>query len=121
MDYAIVFAVASRDCITVYSTQFRAPLAHLSSLHYANINDLRWSPEGDCLAACSSDGYITFVQFEQHLGEFCEEIYDDDLNLQAGVDNSNKSAAKSGRNKQVPGGNTAQNCKTTQTEVSVNM
>lgn len=69
-DYRFVFAVATTQSVYVYDTQHAYPLAKLSGQHLAPINDVSWSQDGRSLAACSSDGYVTFVRFaEGALGE----------------------------------------------------
>lgn len=49
--------------IFVYDTQHPHPLARISGCHLATINDATWSPDGNMLVVCSSDGYLSFVRF----------------------------------------------------------
>jgi chromatin assembly factor 1 subunit B len=65
LDYKIVFAVGTIDSIYIYDTQSTVPRTIHTNIHYLQINDISW--RGDSmLAACSSDGYITFVIFEKN-------------------------------------------------------
>ncbi|KAF8819821.1 WD domain, G-beta repeat-containing protein, partial [Cardiosporidium cionae] len=51
--------------LLLYDTQcFHGPLAIIRNLHLAAITDLAWSNDGYCLAASSSDGYITLILFD---------------------------------------------------------
>lgn len=56
--------------VFLYDTQHPFPFAKLTGLHLAPINDASWAVSGeDCrndivLSVCSSDGYLTFVRFE---------------------------------------------------------
>ncbi|CBZ53373.1 hypothetical protein NCLIV_031600 [Neospora caninum Liverpool] len=62
-----VYAVCTlHGSILVYDTQFMAaPLAQLHGLHLAPMTDATWSSDGRVLVASSSDGYLTFVCFEE--------------------------------------------------------
>lgn len=42
LPYRIVFAVATTDQILLYSTDSIVPLAIVSNIHYAPINDMCW-------------------------------------------------------------------------------
>ena len=64
LPYRMVFAAASLDAVTVYDTCSSDPLAVITGLHYAAITDLAWAPDGSLLAISSSDGYCSFVSFE---------------------------------------------------------
>ena len=64
LPYRMVFATASLDAVAVYDTCSSEPLAVITGLHYAAITDLAWSPDGSLLAISSSDGYCSFVSFE---------------------------------------------------------
>jgi hypothetical protein len=59
----MVFAVVTISTIFVYDTQHPHPLARISGCHLATINDATWSPDGNMLVVCSSDGYLTFARF----------------------------------------------------------
>jgi chromatin assembly factor 1 subunit B len=63
--YRFVFAVVTLGSVFVYDTQHAHPIAKFSGLHYAPINDVAWSADGRVLAACSSDGYLSFFRFEE--------------------------------------------------------
>ena len=71
LPYKVVFAVATTDQVIVYTTESIYPLAVVGNIHYANINDLAW--EGNKrLAIASSDGFCSFLTFENGLGERLE-------------------------------------------------
>jgi chromatin assembly factor 1 subunit B len=63
--YRFVFAVVTLGSVFVYDTQHAHPIAKFSGLHYAPIHDVAWSADGRVLAACSSDGYLSFFRFEE--------------------------------------------------------
>lgn len=66
--FMFLFAVASYNALTLYSTTSIAPLFRLQNIHYARISDLAWL--GYSLVACSSmDGYITFASLEAKLDD----------------------------------------------------
>eukprot|EP01041_Mallomonas_annulata_P001666 gene1666-3220_t len=68
--YRFVFAVATLSAVLIYDTQHFAPLARITGCHLATINDVAWSSDGHMLSFCSSDGYVSFVRFEEgSLGE----------------------------------------------------
>jgi chromatin assembly factor 1 subunit B len=58
----MVFAVVTTTAILIYDTQHPHPLARIAGCHLATINDVAWSSNGQTLAFCSSDGYVTFVR-----------------------------------------------------------
>ena len=63
-DYRMLFAVLTVSSVLVYDTQHPHPIARLGGLHLACINDASWTADGNTLIVCSSDGYISFIQFE---------------------------------------------------------
>ncbi|KAL6485056.1 hypothetical protein MHYP_G00071010 [Metynnis hypsauchen] len=69
LPYRLVFAVASEDSIFFYDTQQTLPFGYASNIHYHTLSDLSWSRDGSFLAVSSTDGYCSFVSFEeQELG-----------------------------------------------------
>ena len=66
LNYRHIFAVASLDSVTIYSTQksHTKPIAFLSNLHYAPLTDISWSKDGRTLLLSSTDGFCTLVEFE---------------------------------------------------------
>ena len=66
MPYRVVFAVATTEQVLVYATDQVMPLAILSNIHYASINDLTWV-SNSLLVACSSDGYCSFMSTSSKL------------------------------------------------------
>ncbi|TRY88188.1 hypothetical protein DNTS_026888 [Danionella cerebrum] len=65
LPYRLVFAVASEDSIFFYDTQQTVPFGYVSNLHYHTLSDLSWSRDGSFLAVSSTDGYCSFVSFEE--------------------------------------------------------
>jgi chromatin assembly factor 1 subunit B len=63
----MVFAVGTISTVYVYDTQHAHPIARISGYHFAAINDISWSEDGQILSFCSSDGYITFVRFADNI------------------------------------------------------
>eukprot|EP01038_Epipyxis_sp_PR26KG_P005152 gene5152-7172_t len=64
-DYRIIFAVVTTKSIFIYDTQHHFPLAKITGLHFATLNDASWSSNGRLLTVCSSDGYLTFIRFRK--------------------------------------------------------
>jgi hypothetical protein len=64
LPYRSVFCVLTWDSVLVYDTYHAHPLAILSGLHYCNLVDAAWSDNGRTLFVCSTDGYVSIVQFE---------------------------------------------------------
>jgi hypothetical protein len=60
-----VFCVLTWDAVLVYDTFHTNPLAIVSGLHYCNLVDAAWSDDGRILFVCSTDGYVSIVQFEE--------------------------------------------------------
>lgn len=68
--YRIVFAVATQDSVLFYDSQQAVPFGYVSHLHYLRLTDLSWSPDGRILILTSTDGFSSFVVFdEQELGK----------------------------------------------------
>ncbi|XP_048049761.1 chromatin assembly factor 1 subunit B [Megalobrama amblycephala] len=65
LPYRLVFAVASEDSIFFYDTQQTLPFGYVSNIHYHTLSDLSWSRDGSFLAVSSTDGYCSFVSFEE--------------------------------------------------------
>eukprot|EP00475_Leptophrys_vorax_P038833 TRINITY_DN6930_c0_g1_i2.p1 TRINITY_DN6930_c0_g1~~TRINITY_DN6930_c0_g1_i2.p1 ORF type:complete len:597 (-),score=150.41 TRINITY_DN6930_c0_g1_i2:25-1737(-) len=66
-----VYAVTSLSAVVIYDTEQRRPLSVITNLHLAQITDCNWSSDGRMLAICSTDGYCSFVIFnEGELGSF---------------------------------------------------
>lgn len=62
LPYRMVFAVATTDQVLIYTTDSIVPLAIVSNIHYAPINDMSWQGRNK-LIACSSDGYCSVITF----------------------------------------------------------
>ncbi|XP_018410659.1 PREDICTED: chromatin assembly factor 1 subunit B [Nanorana parkeri] len=63
--YRMIFAVASEDAVLFYDTQQTYPFGYVSNVHYHTLSDLSWSSDGTFLAIASTDGYCSFVTFEE--------------------------------------------------------
>ena len=59
----MLFAVVTASTVFIYDTQHQHPVVKITGIHYATINDATWSADGNTLLVCSSDGYVTFVRF----------------------------------------------------------
>ena len=61
----MIFAIGTNDSVFIYGTDSIKPKYALTNIHYQSITDLAWN--GDkILAISSSDGYISFVIFENN-------------------------------------------------------
>lgn len=65
LPYRVVFAVASEDSIFFYDSQQSLPFGHVSNIHYHTLSDLSWSKDGLVLSVSSTDGYCSFVTFDE--------------------------------------------------------
>ncbi|VEU43015.1 unnamed protein product [Pseudo-nitzschia multistriata] len=63
LPYRSLFAVLTLDSILIYDTHHAAPLSVLQGLHYSGLTDCCWSSDGMNLMVCSSDGYISIINF----------------------------------------------------------
>jgi chromatin assembly factor 1 subunit B len=63
LPYRSIFAVLTLDSILIYDTHHDAPLSVLQGLHYSGLTDCCWSSDGTNLMVCSSDGYISVINF----------------------------------------------------------
>ncbi len=41
------------------------PVCSIKNLHYADLTDATWSPDGRVLSVSSMDGYVSFISFEE--------------------------------------------------------
>ena len=61
----MIFAIGTNDSVFIYGTDSIQPRYAITNIHYQSITDLAWN--GDkMLAISSSDGYISFVIFEEN-------------------------------------------------------
>lgn len=63
LPYKYIWAVGTKQSILIYSSTNSSPIAVFAYHHYSMIHDLAWD-EDHLLAACSNDGYCSFVTFE---------------------------------------------------------
>jgi chromatin assembly factor 1 subunit B len=74
LPYTIIFAIGTHDSVLLYSTESLIPLCVVGNLHYQILNDLSWL-EDSMLAVASSDGYCSFIKFEEkELGIVIKEL-----------------------------------------------
>ena len=65
LNYVMIFAIGTNDSVFIYGTDSIQPRYAITNIHYQSITDLAWN--GDkMLAISSSDGYISFVVFEEN-------------------------------------------------------
>jgi chromatin assembly factor 1 subunit B len=70
----MVYAVATSSAVLIYSTEKAQPLYGMGNYHYAALTDLSWKGS-EMLAVASSDGYCSFLIFENNeLGEIYEPV-----------------------------------------------
>lgn len=60
----MIFAVVTVTAVFVYDTQHSFPIVRLGGLHLASINDATWTNDGRMLVICASDGYVSFIRFD---------------------------------------------------------
>jgi chromatin assembly factor 1 subunit B len=65
LPYRMIFAVAGGDSVLIFDTECSTrPIAYLAGLHYAEVTDLAWGPDGKALFVSSTDGCVSIVSFE---------------------------------------------------------
>ena len=65
LNYVMIFAIGTNDSVFIYGTDSIQPRYAITNIHYQSITDLAWN--GDkMLAVSSSDGYISFIIFEEN-------------------------------------------------------
>ncbi|CAH0474794.1 unnamed protein product [Peronospora belbahrii] len=70
-EYRSVFAVITLDAVVIYDTQQAYPICTVKGLHYADLTDAAWTADGRTLSISSTDGYISFIQFEDGFFGVC--------------------------------------------------
>ena len=65
LNYVMIFAIGTNDSVFIYGTDSIRPRYALTNIHYQSITDLAWNGH-KMLAISSSDGYISFVSFEEN-------------------------------------------------------
>ena len=65
LPYRMVFAIATEDAVVIYDTQQTLPLGIVGGIHYHQLSDLTWSPDGRLLLVSSTDGFCSVVAFDQ--------------------------------------------------------
>lgn len=73
LPYKLVFAIGTQDVVLIFDTQSIHPKYLISNVHILQINDMTWQGSS-MLSVGSSDGYISFIYFDEiSLGEYEEE------------------------------------------------
>ena len=62
-DLAVATSESGIGSVILYETQQMEPIAQIEGMHYANMTDLAWSPDGNHLFVSSRDGYDVIVGF----------------------------------------------------------
>lgn len=78
LPHKLVWAVATRESVHIYTSEQLTPVASFQHFHYDSLSDITWKG-ASMLAIASLDGYISFVllpegQFGQPLGGADEEV-----------------------------------------------
>ncbi|ORE08918.1 WD40 repeat-like protein [Rhizopus microsporus var. microsporus] len=69
-----ICALGSQDrSISIWVTKFSKPICVAADIFDNNVYDLAWSPDGKCLFACSQDGTVACLQFEEELSDVVPE------------------------------------------------
>ncbi|CAJ1894466.1 unnamed protein product [Cylindrotheca closterium] len=63
LPYRSIFAVMTLDSILIYDTHHSHPLSIVRGLHYTGLTDCSWSQDGHSLVVCSTDGYLSIINF----------------------------------------------------------
>lgn len=70
LDYRMLFALITTKNIIIYDTSSIYPVAFLDGLHFAALNEVKWSSNGLTMMVVSDDGYCSLVMFDkEELGE----------------------------------------------------
>ncbi|MFH4981439.1 hypothetical protein AB6A40_008148 [Gnathostoma spinigerum] len=73
--YRILWAIMTKDSVTVYDSQSFYPFAYVDNIHYNNLSDIAWSPDGSILLISSLEGYCSFLRFDlSSVGEVMESV-----------------------------------------------
>ncbi|KAJ2919687.1 hypothetical protein MD484_g643, partial [Candolleomyces efflorescens] len=67
LPYRMLYAVLTKDTISIYDTQQAGPVCLLTKLHYDEFTDVSWSPDGQTLMLSARDGYCTIIIFDEIL------------------------------------------------------
>ncbi|VDD91562.1 unnamed protein product [Enterobius vermicularis] len=63
LPYRIVWAVLTLDAIIFYDSQSPFPFSYVDGIHYNNLSDAAWSPDGKILLVSSLEGYCSFIRW----------------------------------------------------------
>lgn len=96
--YRMIYAVASLEAVTIYDTQHNFPIGYCANMHYASLTDLAWSSDGKLLVISSTDGYCSFIKFEE--GELGKPIEYDPIQFQITQAAIRKKAKKESKKKE---------------------
>eukprot|EP00536_Pseudo-nitzschia_multiseries_P008220 jgi/Psemu1/287654/fgenesh1_pg.206_\ len=103
LPYRSIFAVLTLDSVLVYDTHHSSPLSILQGLHYAGLTDCCWSSDGMNLMVCSSDGYISIINFAPgELGTVYKTPSLTDATTSSTTHSQVKNTYQSERNAEIP-------------------
>lgn len=97
--YRMIYAIASLDSVTFYDTQHNLPIGHCANMHYASLTDMTWSSDGKMLVISSTDGYCSFIKFDEE--EFGKQIMYDPVEYQVTQAKIRKKKKKDSKKKEV--------------------
>ncbi|VDN03946.1 unnamed protein product [Thelazia callipaeda] len=63
LPYRMMWAVLTKDTVTIYDSQLCRCIACASNLQYDTLTDIKWSDDGRVLMISSLEGYISFMRF----------------------------------------------------------
>uniref|UniRef100_A0A1I8A681 WD_REPEATS_REGION domain-containing protein n=1 Tax=Steinernema glaseri TaxID=37863 RepID=A0A1I8A681_9BILA len=70
LDYRVVWAAITKDSLYIFDSQHSHPIAYAENLHYNNLTDVCWSPDGHMLVVSSLEGFNSFIQLNlESIGE----------------------------------------------------
>ena len=83
LPFKLVFAVATSNEVLIYDSQNEKPITIVGNLHYTPITDLAWSEDGNLLMISSTDGFCSYINFEDLLGTLSDTQSHEYLSLVA--------------------------------------
>ncbi|XP_059822210.1 chromatin assembly factor 1 subunit B [Hypanus sabinus] len=100
LPYRLVFAVVSEDSVLLYDTQQSVPFGYISNIHYHTLSDIAWSRDGTYLTISSTDGYCSFIAFEE--GELGVPLKEKPVLFVPTPGTADKKAKKGQANRSIP-------------------
>jgi len=70
-----LLAVATATSVYVYDSKpGKLPVAAIEGCHWSALTDLAWTPDARCLAFASTDGTVSFAQFDPEHGDLAVRV-----------------------------------------------